>query len=132
MIGEVNAQATSDLLRTPALCPAAVLARAVTAPAPADLRTRDAAVGLLHRPDEPVLHIGPQLQVDRELGRLGSSRAAVGMRLRGRRPILKPTGAPPRCVAAPWKSSTAPDPADGRSPAPRSHERPATRSPPAR
>src|SRR5947208_1766109 len=56
IIGEVNAQATGDLLRAPALSPAPVLARSVTAPAPADLRTRNAPVGPLHSPGKPVLH----------------------------------------------------------------------------
>jgi integrase len=69
------------------------LSRSVTPPAPADLRTRNAPVGPLHRPGEPVLHIATQLLVDSELRRLRSSGATVGMRLGGRGPILRPAGA---------------------------------------
>src|ERR1700733_7794305 len=93
IIGEVNAQTSGDLLRTPRLSPAAVLPRPVTPPAPADLRTRDAPVRALHFSGEAVLHIAPQLRVDRELGRLRPLGAPVGMRLRGRGPILRPAAA---------------------------------------
>src|SRR5436309_2941628 len=79
IIGEINAEASGDLLRAPALSPAPVLARSPTPPAPADLRTRDAAVGPLHSPGKPRLHIGPQLRVHRELGRLRSPGATLSM-----------------------------------------------------
>src|SRR5438270_11268925 len=65
----------------------------MTPPAPADPRTRNAPVGPLHRPRKPVLHIATQLRVDSELRRLGTSSATVRMPLRGRGPILRPTGA---------------------------------------
>ena len=98
IIGEVNAEATGDLLRTRALSPAPVPARSMTSPAPADLRTRRAPVGPLHSPGKPGLHIGPQLRVDRELRRLGSTGASVGMR-RGSRGSIFRTTAADRCVA---------------------------------
>src|SRR4051794_26983416 len=84
IIGEVNAQSTSDLLRAPRRSPASVLTRSVTTPTPAHLRARDAPVRALHFPGKPVLHIASQLRVERELGRLRSPGAPVGMRLRGR------------------------------------------------
>ena len=88
IIGEVNAEATGDLLRTPALSPATVLARFLTPPAPCDIWTRDAPVRPLHRPRKPVLPIGPQLRVDRELRRLGSLSATLRMPLSGRGSIF--------------------------------------------
>ncbi len=93
IIGEINAEATGDLLRAPALSPAPVFARSVTPPAPADRRARNAPVGALHSSGEPVLHIATQLRVDRQLRRLGSSGTTVSMRLGGRGPILRPAGA---------------------------------------
>src|SRR3954451_12923136 len=61
IIGEVNAQSTSDLLRAPRRSPASVLTRSVTTPTPAHLRARDDPVRALHFPGKPVLHIASQL-----------------------------------------------------------------------
>src|SRR5205814_4875330 len=85
---EVNAQATADLLRAPALTPAAILARSLTPPAPAHLRTRNAPIRPTHRPRKPGLHIGPQLRVHRELRRLGTLSATLSMPLGGRGSIF--------------------------------------------
>src|SRR5947207_817155 len=98
IIGELNAQASGDLLRTPALSPAAVLARSMTPPAPGDLRTGDAPVRPLHSPGKPVLHIGPQLRVHRELRRLRSSGATLSMPVSGRGSIFN-SAASSRSVA---------------------------------
>jgi len=57
------------------------------------------AVGTLHRPRQPLLHVVAQLEVDDELGRLGALRTQVGMPLRGRGAVLKPAAAS-RGVAA--------------------------------
>src|SRR5438046_9320529 len=65
----------------------------MTPPAPADLRTRNAPVRPLHKPGKPLLHIAPQLRVQRELRRLWPSSAAVRMRLSGRDPIFGPAAA---------------------------------------
>jgi len=90
IIGEVNPEATGDLLRAPALSPASVLSRSVAPPAPADVRTRNTPVGALHRPGQPVLHIdrpatpgsqpaSPARDVERD-GPHASGRSRLGTR----------------------------------------------------
>ena len=68
--------------------PAPIRPPAVTTTLPRHPRTVDIdPVGTLHRPRQAGLHVGAQLEVDRELGRLGPLGALVGMPLRGRRPV---------------------------------------------
>jgi hypothetical protein len=88
IIGEVQAEATGDLLRAPALSPTSVLARSLTPPTPCDIWTRDAPIRPLHRPRKPVLHIAPQLRIHRQLRRLGTLSATLSMPLGGRGSIF--------------------------------------------
>src|SRR5437764_9886384 len=71
-----------------ALSPTPVLARSLTPAAPANLRTGNAAVGPLHSPRKPGLHIVPQLRVHSQLRRLRSSRATLSMPVGGRGSIF--------------------------------------------
>jgi len=88
IIGEVQAQPLRDLLRAPALSPTAILSRSLTPPPPCDIWTSDAPIRPLHRPSKPILHIGPQLRIDRELRRLGTLSATLSVSLGGRRSIF--------------------------------------------
>src|SRR5438067_6144329 len=90
IIGEVQAEPVSDLLRAPRLRPPPVLTAAMSPAGPPDLRTGDAGpVRPLHGAGLAVLHIPAQLRVDGELRRLRTPSATVSMPLRGRRPILE-------------------------------------------
>src|SRR6266545_4282283 len=74
--------------------PAPVLTAPVTPPDPAHGRARHlAAVGGGDGAGEPVLHVVPQRVVGGELGRLGAPGTALGMPLRGRRPVLQAAAA---------------------------------------
>jgi len=88
IIGEVQAQATRDLLGAPALSPRAILPGSLTPSTPGNIWTRDAPVGPLHRPRKPGLDIGPQLRIHRELRRLGTLSATLSMPPGGRGSIL--------------------------------------------
>src|SRR3954453_18645709 len=98
IIGEVEPPSPGNLLWTPRSPPAPVLAWSMTPTAPSDLRTRDVAVESLHRAGKAVLDIVTQPRVGHQLGGLRSPRAAVGMGLRGRRPVFRPAS-PHRGVA---------------------------------
>src|SRR6266511_5592702 len=83
-----------DLLRAPRAGPAPVLTTPVTPPDPAHGRARHlAAVGGGDGAGKPVLHVLPQRVVRGELGGLGAPSTALGMPLRGRRPVLQAAAA---------------------------------------
>src|SRR5436305_13991657 len=95
IIGEVQAEATRDLLRAPALSPTAILPRSLTPPPPCDIWTSDAPIRPLHHPRKPILHISPQLRIHRKLRRLRALSATLSMPVGGRRAILNAPTADP-------------------------------------
>jgi hypothetical protein len=92
IIGEVDPQPVRDLLRTPRVCPPAVLATPVPPTDPPHLRPRHGyAVGPPDLAHQPLLHIAPEPLVGSQLGDLGALSTPVGVPLggRGRGPILQ-------------------------------------------
>src|SRR6266571_3628368 len=94
IIGEVEREPVRDLLGTPRARPATIVPPTMAAADPAHGGTSDArAVRRRDRPREPLLHVPPQRLVRRELGRLRSTRAPIGVPLRRRGTVLKPAAA---------------------------------------
>ncbi len=87
---KVVPQPIGNLLRTPSHTPSSVL----PAPMPASLPPHDWSIN--RRPAgsndparQPILHVGPQRRVGRELRSLWAARSALSMPLRSGRPILQ-------------------------------------------
>src|SRR5512135_1764600 len=94
IIGEIEPQAASDLLRAQRLPPTAIAAPAVTPTDPADLWAGDRApVRPLDLAGEPVLDVASQLLVGNELRDLRTPCTSLGVPLRSRRSILTTTAA---------------------------------------
>jgi hypothetical protein len=88
IIGEIDLKSIRDLLRAPCLRPAPVGAATVTAADEAHLRARRRlTVGSSDLSSQAILHVIPQPIVRHELRDLRTTRAPLGMPLRGRRPI---------------------------------------------
>jgi hypothetical protein len=91
---EVDQQSACNLLRTPRTSPAARLPASMTTPLPRNLRSRNwSSSGRCNVTGQPVLDILSQLEVGLEFGSLRSSCSAIGVPLRGHRPILEPAAA---------------------------------------
>ena len=94
IIGEIDPQTVSNLLRAPRASPTAVLAAPVTAPDPANVRASNSLpVRAGDHPSEPVLHVSPQRVVPGQLGQLRAPTTSIGMPLHSRGPILQVTAA---------------------------------------
>ena len=94
IFGEVDRQAVSYLFRAPRTRPPSVLPRSVASPLPSYHGTSDhlpARSGDLT--GQAVLDIVPQGSIERQLGRLGTSRGAISMPLCRDRPILEASAA---------------------------------------
>jgi hypothetical protein len=94
IIGEIDPEPVSDLLRAPRLPPAAIRAAAVTPATPAHLGAGHSdPVRSLHGAGETVLDVSSQLAVGGELRCLRTLGAQIGVPLRDRGAILKRTTA---------------------------------------
>src|SRR5918911_759061 len=94
IIGEIDPQAVSNLLRAPRSGPPAVLATPVTTPNPANVPASNSLpVRAGARPSEPVLHVSPQRIVPGQLGQLRAPATSIRMPLPSRGPILQVTAA---------------------------------------
>lgn len=87
IIGEVDPQPSTDLLRAPRHAPAPVRPAAVTSPLPRHVRSRDRPTsGVGDRASESCLDIVAQLVVGGERGSLGAPGGEFGIPRDGARP----------------------------------------------
>ena len=99
IIGEFKPKSLADLLRAPTLAPAAICTSTMTAAVPRHLRVRQSFATRVHYGSrKPLLNIGSQPVVERELRYLGPLRCTLGLPLRHRSSVMQ-FPSPRGCVA---------------------------------
>ena len=91
-MGEIDPEPVRDLLGTPRRCPPPVSSPSVTATSPAYLGSwHQLAIRSGDHPTKTILHIVAKGVVRSQLRDLRTASTPIGMPLRGRGPILKPS-----------------------------------------